>query len=375
MLYSDESIFNFFESSEYQKYKRVKGWVSKLEESIDFFFMFILPFIMYVIAINYLITKIYESNHIIYKLGASVCTVVLAFFFLFTPLMMFSFAIWEYLLKEVFKIILNKIWKINELEGRYTFNENKVKEYVHSYMNDKKNSVENLIRENLSNPSDFVKSEQEFIKRYGIIKKAAASMDIPEAANFLKEAEELIKNDFQTLMPDKSQKSIDIEAFKSEVTKEVDPPKKFTFTPRRVNWLEIAKMREGIGEAGEQIVLDYEIQKMKRLNKIELIPEIEHSSKVKGDGLGFDIRSFDEQGEEIFIEVKSTSGGLKNDIFFTRNELSVMSQLKEKYYLYRVYNLDIENESAEILIFKGKNDIDEYFKFTQETVRAKYEGK
>jgi len=271
MLYSDENIFNFFDSSEYQKYKRVKGWVSKLEESIDFFFMFILPFIMYVIAINYLITKIYESNHIIYKLGASVCTVVLAFFFLFTPLMMFSFAIWEYLLKEVFKIILNKIWKINELEGRYTFNENKVKEYVHLYINDKKNSIENLIRENLSNPSDFVKSEQEFIKRYGIIKKAAASMDIPEAANFLKEAEELIKNDFQTLTPNEKPKSIDVEAFKGEASDEVENPKKFTFTPRRVNWLEIAKMKESIGEAGEQIVLDYEIQKMKRLNKIELI--------------------------------------------------------------------------------------------------------
>lgn len=95
----------------------------------------------------------------------------------------------------------------------------------------------------------------------------------------------------------------------------------------------------------------FEKNKLIELELYELIHKIEHVSITKGDGLGYDIVSFDSTGKQIYIEVKTTTKKLESNFFFTRNEIAQMNRLKDAYCLYRVYDLDIENNTGQIEIF------------------------
>tara|TARA_R110000824_G_scaffold90975_2_gene221828 strand:- start:336 stop:680 length:345 start_codon:yes stop_codon:yes gene_type:complete len=53
---------------------------------------------------------------------------------------------------------------------------------------------------------------------------------------------------------------------------------------------------------------------------------------------GYDIKSYDKAGEEIFIEVKSTKGQTLNNFILSKNEWDVASKFKEKYFIYTVIN-------------------------------------
>jgi len=63
----------------------------------------------------------------------------------------------------------------------------------------------------------------------------------------------------------------------------------------------------------------------------------ENVTRTKGDGLGYDVLSFDESGNEKYIEVKTTMGGSHAPFYITANELAVSDRYKENYWLYRVF--------------------------------------
>jgi hypothetical protein len=52
---------------------------------------------------------------------------------------------------------------------------------------------------------------------------------------------------------------------------------------------------------------------------------------------GYDVISFDEVGNKIFIEVK-TSRSENNSFYITENEFAVAKGLRESYWIYRVLN-------------------------------------
>ena len=53
------------------------------------------------------------------------------------------------------------------------------------------------------------------------------------------------------------------------------------------------------GESGEQFVLDFERFRLTRAGRCDLATEVEWSSKVQGDGLGYDVRSFQIGGDGV----------------------------------------------------------------------------
>lgn len=116
------------------------------------------------------------------------------------------------------------------------------------------------------------------------------------------------------------------------------------------NHIENEKAKKETGNFGELLVLQYEQEKLERLG-INKIPE--HKSKSEGDGLGYDILSYDEKGEEIFIEVKTTSKGANVPFFITCNELEKSKQESDRYFLYRLYDFDELNNNAKFFIQKG----------------------
>jgi hypothetical protein len=78
-----------------------------------------------------------------------------------------------------------------------------------------------------------------------------------------------------------------------------------------------------IGLAGELYVINYEKKILKNNNKIELADKVTHVSMEFGDSAGFDILSYELNGDLKFIEVKTTQRNTKQFIL-TINEKSKM---------------------------------------------------
>ncbi len=111
----------------------------------------------------------------------------------------------------------------------------------------------------------------------------------------------------------------------------------------------LAKME--IGQLGEVLVMHYEIRRVQEEGArygAQLVQRVSEES----DSYGYDIESFS-QGKKVYIEVKSTSGPFETDFFLSANEQKVMNDFEEKYWLYRVFELSKENNTAKLSIFRA----------------------
>ena len=84
-------------------------------------------------------------------------------------------------------------------------------------------------------------------------------------------------------------------------------------------------------------VYQYEYDKLKKLNKDDLANKIIKHFEIY-EYPGWDITSFDKDGNKIFIEVKSTKGTSINQIEITSNEWDAAIKKKDNYYIYLVNN-------------------------------------
>jgi len=106
------------------------------------------------------------------------------------------------------------------------------------------------------------------------------------------------------------------------------------------NYLEAEARNSALGIAGEKLVLKYEHERLRRAGKKELAERIEHVSEEKGDYLGYDILSFEENGKERLIEVKTTQFGQMTPFFVSRNEVEKSIELSEYYQVYRIFSFE-----------------------------------
>ena len=125
-----------------------------------------------------------------------------------------------------------------------------------------------------------------------------------------------------------------------------------------INYERLQKTNSVLGSAGERYVLEVEQKKLEKKGIKNTKKYLDHTSVSQGDGLGYDIKSIDENGDEIFIEVKATSGGFATPFYITRNELYCSQQNPEKYRLYRLYDFDAKKKSGKIKVFSG--DLSEF---------------
>jgi hypothetical protein len=125
--------------------------------------------------------------------------------------------------------------------------------------------------------------------------------------------------------------------------------KTYQFKGTYVDYAAKQKRNKIIGNRGEEFVLQYE----KDHCPPKYANNIVHSSKIEGDGLGYDILSFDSNGSEKYIEVKTTSSGLNRSFFITGAELERSKKEGENYYLYRLYHFNEKNMTADFIILRG----------------------
>jgi hypothetical protein len=111
----------------------------------------------------------------------------------------------------------------------------------------------------------------------------------------------------------------------------------------KINYVEREIRNSKLGEEGEKWVLEFEEQKLKNLGLTDLANEIVWASKNVGDGLGYDIISFNSQREKIYIEVKTTCLGKFSAFYLTKKELEVSVEINN-YKIYRVFDFDKETK-------------------------------
>ncbi|BBK36688.1 hypothetical protein STAQ_17660 [Allostella sp. ATCC 35155] len=103
-----------------------------------------------------------------------------------------------------------------------------------------------------------------------------------------------------------------------------------------------------LGRAGEERVLAHERASLLAAGRTDLARQIRWVSEVDGDGAGYDIRSFDGDGRDRLIEVKTTNGWERTPFHITRNELAVADTQRDAWLLLRLWNFAREPRAFEL---------------------------
>lgn len=102
---------------------------------------------------------------------------------------------------------------------------------------------------------------------------------------------------------------------------------------------------------GAHILLTYsDIFKEEKLDLIEIIKSLNMHKVIS---IIYDILSYDKHGNQIYIEVKTTTDPENGNIFITANELEMSEKHSEQYYLYRVYDFYITKMEGKLSIRQG----------------------
>lgn len=148
---------------------------------------------------------------------------------------------------------------------------------------------------------------------------------------------------------------IDMEMLKPSKKDKGTPTQKKNKGGKNPDYEKEARKLKKLGDRGEKIVLDMEKERLKSLGFPKLAEKVK---KAKFDYEGFDIKSFETNGDKRYIEVKATRSKVGTANFFlSANELSKAKEL-ENYYIYLVYDILSEHPKVWIIDnpFNPEND-------------------
>ncbi|PHQ14745.1 DUF3883 domain-containing protein [Marinobacter profundi] len=144
--------------------------------------------------------------------------------------------------------------------------------------------------------------------------------------------------------------------------------KKPQYIAKRVDYTEREFRNRQLGLKAEQFVLNLERERLIEAGRPDLAREVEWSSQKRGDGVGFDIRSFDvEQDSERFVEVKATSSGKYQPFYISENERAFSNDFSDAYSIYRVYEF---RETPRIFILSGS--VEQHVQLFPNNYRAEF---
>jgi hypothetical protein len=93
-----------------------------------------------------------------------------------------------------------------------------------------------------------------------------------------------------------------------------------------------------LGRRGEEFVLEFERKRLHDGGRGDLVERIEWTAQTRGDGAGYDVRSFNADGSSRLIEVKTTGLGKYFPFNVTANEVRCSQARPQEFHLYRVFN-------------------------------------
>lgn len=110
------------------------------------------------------------------------------------------------------------------------------------------------------------------------------------------------------------------------------------FSAARRDYLAQESRNRSLGRAGELFVAEVEARRLHAVGKPRLAERVEHVAATQGDGFGYDVLSFDDDGRERLIEVKTTAFGELTPFYVSRNELARSEADADQYHLYRLFD-------------------------------------
>lgn len=103
-----------------------------------------------------------------------------------------------------------------------------------------------------------------------------------------------------------------------------------------------------LGKAGEELVLRHEQARLRTERREDLADKVRWTAVQDGDGAGYDIFSFENDGRDRLIEVKTTNGWERTPFHVTRNELAVADANRDNWHLVRLWNFAREPKAYSI---------------------------
>lgn len=132
------------------------------------------------------------------------------------------------------------------------------------------------------------------------------------------------------------------------------------FKPRKTDFDRINKNKKKLGTLGELLVKEMEKKSLIEAGRPDLAEQVNHVA-AEADGHGYDLISFDPLTNEVkYIEVKTTKSKRIDGFYMSPKEIQVSEQFPDNYYIYRLFNLNIEEKIADLKIFKGAIGDDNY---------------
>lgn len=134
----------------------------------------------------------------------------------------------------------------------------------------------------------------------------------------------------------------------------------------KINQSESNKNKIDSGKFGEKIVYKSEIKRLEKSGLTELSKQVKWISKtdredITFDGTGYDIISYNEFGEKIYIEVKCSLTNNTDNVYFNISDKEVKfmnGELegidKNHCFIYYVYNVNSVSLTAEIFIIDSE---------------------
>ncbi|TMM44983.1 DUF3883 domain-containing protein [Qipengyuania marisflavi] len=93
-----------------------------------------------------------------------------------------------------------------------------------------------------------------------------------------------------------------------------------------------------LGKAGEERVLAHERVRLRSAGRLDLSRKVRWTSAEDGDGYGYDISSFEPDGSDRLLEVKTTNGWERTPFHISSNELAVADDRREHWHLVRLWD-------------------------------------
>lgn len=112
------------------------------------------------------------------------------------------------------------------------------------------------------------------------------------------------------------------------------------FSNININFAEEARKNTNLGDKGEYIVVEYEKKRLICEGREDLAKKVITTKDLAGNAEKFDILSYEKDGTERYIEVKTTTGGLSSQFHVSEKEVEFSNEFGMQYYLYRVYNVN-----------------------------------
>jgi hypothetical protein len=128
------------------------------------------------------------------------------------------------------------------------------------------------------------------------------------------------------------------------------PTRARTRAGRHVDYGKLQEESRRVGTLGEELVVDYERKRLRDAGRPDLADKVRWVASDLGDGLGYDVQSFELSGQQLYIEVKTTSLAAETPFYFSSAELDFARRHLHTYALYRVWHA---GDSPQFFVLRG----------------------